>query len=113
MAMSTEKTGAARSLNAADWVRAAMEAIVQGGIAAVAVEPLALRLGTTKGSFYHHFENREALIVAALEEGERTQNRGVFERLRLIPDPGERLRAVMAGALADRAGAMRDVALLG
>src|SRR5579859_5916351 len=112
MAMSTEKT-ASRSLNAADWVRAAMEAIVQGGIAAVAVEPLALRLGTTKGSFYHHFENREALIVAALEEWERTQNQAVFERLRLIPDPAERLRAVMAGALADRAGAMRDVALLG
>ena len=113
MAMSTEKTGTSRSLNAADWVRAAMEAIVQGGIAAVAVEPLALRLGTTKGSFYHHFENREALIIAALEEWERTQNQAVFERLRLIPDPAERLRAVMAGALADRAGAMRDVALLG
>jgi len=94
-------------------VRAALEAIVEAGIAGVVVEPLALRLGTTKGSFYHHFENREALIVAALEEWERTQNQAVFERLQLIPDPAERLRAVMAGALADRAGAMRDVALLG
>ena len=112
MAMSTGRTGA-RSLTADDWVRAAMAAIVEGGIGAVAVEPLALRLGTTKGSFYHHFENREALVVAALKEWERTQNEAVFERLRLIPDPAERLRAVMAGALADRPGAMRDVALLG
>lgn len=113
MALSTGKAGNSRPLTRSDWVRAALEAIVEAGIGAVAVEPLALRLGTTKGSFYHHFDNREALIVAALEEWERTQNEAVFERLRLIPDPAERLRAVMAGALADRAGAMRDVALLG
>jgi AcrR family transcriptional regulator len=90
-----------------------MEAIVQGGVAAVAIEPLALRLGTTKGSFYHHFENRDALIVAALEDWERSQTEAVIERLRLIPDPAERLRAVMASALADRAGGVRDAALLG
>jgi AcrR family transcriptional regulator len=90
-----------------------MEAIVEGGVAAVAVEPLAARLGATKGSFYHHFENRDALITAALEEWERSQTEAVIERLNLLPDPGERLRAVMASALADRAGGVRDAALLG
>ncbi len=113
MAVSTGKIGASRPLTAADWVRAAVEAIVEGGVAAVAVEPLALRLGTTKGSFYHHFENRDALIVAALEEWERSQTEAVIQRLELLPDPGERLRAVMASALADRAGGVRDAALLG
>ena len=30
----------------------------------MAVEPLAKRLGATKGSFYWHFDNRDALIAA-------------------------------------------------
>jgi AcrR family transcriptional regulator len=88
-----------------------MDAIVQGGVAAVAVEPLAVRLGATKGSFYHHFPNRDALIVAALEDWERSQTDAVIERLDLIPDPGERLRAVLAAAFADRPGGVRDAAL--
>jgi AcrR family transcriptional regulator len=102
-----------KPLSASDWIRAAVEAIVEGGVSAVAVEPLALRLGATKGSFYHHFENRDALIVAALEDWERSETKAVIERLQLIPDPGERLRAVVAAALADRAGGVRDAALLG
>jgi AcrR family transcriptional regulator len=77
----------------------------------VAVEPLAVRLGATKGSFYHHFPNRDALIVAALGEWERLQTDAVIERLELIRDPGERLRAVLAAAFADRPGGIRDAAL--
>jgi len=100
-----------RPLSAADWIGAAMEAIVEGGVAAVAVEPLAVRLGATKGSFYYHFSSRDALIVAALEEWERSQTEAVIERLELIPEPGERLRAVLAAAFADRPGGIRDAAL--
>jgi AcrR family transcriptional regulator len=98
-------------LSAADWIGAAMDAIVEAGVGAVAVEPLAVRLGATKGSFYHHFASRDALIVAALEEWERSQTEAVIERLELIPDPGERLRAVLAAAFTDRPGGIRDAAL--
>jgi AcrR family transcriptional regulator len=101
-----------RSLSRADWVEAAMNAIVEGGVGAVVVEPLAVRLGATKGSFYHHFLNREALVVAALEDWERSQTEAVIDRLQLIPDPDQRLRAVLAEAFADRAGGIRDAALL-
>jgi AcrR family transcriptional regulator len=101
-----------RQLSAADWIGTAMDALVEGGVAAVAIEPLATRLGTTKGSFYHHFESRDALIVAALDEWERSQTEAVIQRLELIPDPAERLRAVMAAAIADRAGGVRDAGLL-
>src|ERR1700730_11114455 len=100
-----------RSLSAGDWIDAAMEAIVAGGVASVAVEPLAGQLGTTKGSFYHHFPNRDALIIATLEEWERSQTEAVIERVELIQDPGERLRAVLAAAFADRPGGLRDAAL--
>src|SRR5437870_9937833 len=93
-----------RPLSSSDWIKAAMDAIVKSGVAAVAIEPLAVRLGATKGSFYHHFPNRDALIVAALEEWERSQTEAVIERLELIPDTRERLRAVLAAAVGDRDG---------
>jgi AcrR family transcriptional regulator len=89
-----------------------MDAIVEGGVAAVVVEPLATRLGTTKGSFYHHFANRDALIVAALEDWERRQTEELIPRMELIPEPAERLRAIIAAAFADRRGAIRDAALV-
>jgi AcrR family transcriptional regulator len=89
-----------------------MDAIIERGVASVAVEPLAAKLGTTKGSFYHHFANRDALIVAALEDWERQQTEAVIARMGLIPDAAERLRAIVAAALADRDGAVRDSALV-
>src|ERR1700716_2472374 len=89
-----------------------MDAIVEGGVADVAGEPLAARLGATKGSFYHHFPNRDALIIAALRDWETSQTEAVIEHLDLIADPAERLRAVIAAAFADRAGGVRGAALL-
>jgi hypothetical protein len=50
--------------------------------------------------------------MAALEEWERSETEAVIQRMQLITDPGERLRAVMAAALADRAGGVRDAALV-
>lgn len=55
-----------------DWIDAGFDALVDGGPRAVAVEPLARRLGVTKGSFYWHFPDRAALLAAMLaswEEG--------------------------------------------
>jgi AcrR family transcriptional regulator len=73
------------------WIEAALEALTEGGVDAVAVEPLARRLGVTKGSFYWHFRDRDELLAATLEEwaGERTE--GLIESLEEIADPRERL----------------------
>ena len=60
-----------RRLSPQDWIDAALAAIAAGGLAAVAVEPLAARLGTTKGSFYWHFASRDALLKAALANWEQ------------------------------------------
>ena len=54
-----------------DWLRAALGALARGGVAALRVEPLAKRLGVTKGSFYWHFADRPALLAAVLAEWER------------------------------------------
>jgi AcrR family transcriptional regulator len=60
-----------RRLGPQDWAAAALTALADGGLAAVAVEPLAARLGATKGSFYHHFGSRDELLRAALERWEQ------------------------------------------
>ena len=64
--MAEQKASGQRRLTRDDWITAALGAIADGGLAAVGVEPLAARLGATKGSFYWHFENRDALIEAAI-----------------------------------------------
>src|SRR5690606_6204362 len=81
-------------LSAEDWAQAALDLIAEQGVAAVAVEPLARRLGVTKGSFYWHFPSREALLQAALERWEHVEQEAVFGALERVPDPRERLRAL-------------------
>ncbi len=62
-----------------------------GGLEAVAVEPLARRLGVTKGSFYWHFPNRGALVQAALELWERQETEDAIAGIEDIQDPYERI----------------------
>lgn len=81
-----------RRLSAADWARAALTAIGEGGLGAVAVEPLAARLHATKGSFYWHFPNRRALIDAALKRWEQDHTEAIITAMETEPDPAERLR---------------------
>ena len=81
-------------LSADDWAQAALDLIAEQGVAAVAVEPLARRLGVTKGSFYWHFPSRDALLQAALERWESVEQEAVFGALERVPDPRERLRAL-------------------
>jgi AcrR family transcriptional regulator len=81
-------------LSADDWAQAALDLIAEQGVAAVAVEPLARRLGVTKGSFYWHFPSRDALLQAALERWEKAEQEMVFGSLEAVPDPRERLRAL-------------------
>ena len=75
-----------------------------GGITAVAVEPLAAALGTTKGSFYWHYSDREELVRAALELWELEQTSAVIDGLGSVHDPRERLRVLLTLVLTSRDG---------
>lgn len=86
------ETAGRRRLRADDWAEAALTAIAEGGLAAVAVEKLAARLGTTKGSFYWHFANREALVRAALHRWEHQHTEAIIALVDQTPDPADRLR---------------------
>ena len=51
-----------------DWIAAALEMLVLHGVESVQITTLATQLNVSRGSFYWHFENREALLAALLEE---------------------------------------------
>jgi AcrR family transcriptional regulator len=65
--------------------------MAEGGIDAVAVEPLARRLGVTKGSFYWHFKDRRALLETTLERWEEESTVARISASRRISDPRKRL----------------------
>jgi AcrR family transcriptional regulator len=75
----------------ASWTAAALVALSRGGVEAVSVEPLAKVMGVTKGSFYWHFENRDALLAAALSLWEQRGTKDIITSLERIASPAERL----------------------
>jgi AcrR family transcriptional regulator len=84
---------AAARLTADDWAAAALEALLSEGPAGVAVQPLARRIGATKGSFYWHFKSRDELLRAALARWEETATEAVIRSTEAAAgDPREKAR---------------------
>ncbi|HXW46789.1 MAG TPA: TetR/AcrR family transcriptional regulator [Streptosporangiaceae bacterium] len=98
--MAEGKTTGQRRLGRDDWIAAALAAIADGGLAAVAVEPLAARLGATKGSFYWHFENREALAEAAISRWEKETTTDVAAEITAASDaPASQFRRLVTSVI--------------
>jgi AcrR family transcriptional regulator len=54
------------------WIEEGLSALAAGGPDAVRIEPLAQALGVSKGGFYWHFKDRQALLEEMLDAWERT-----------------------------------------
>ncbi len=87
-AQTSSKTSPARraperapSLGPEAWIAAAWQVIAREGVAGVRIEPLAVTLGVTKGSFYWHFTDRAALLDALLVDWERRGTLAVIEHV--------------------------------
>jgi AcrR family transcriptional regulator len=64
-----------------EWINAALDSLAEGGLDQVRVEPLAARLGVTKGSFYWHFPRREDLVEAMLDAWESAGTQAIIEEV--------------------------------
>jgi AcrR family transcriptional regulator len=96
-----------------DWVRGALSVLLREGIAGVRVEPLAARLGVTKGSFYWHFADRGALHAAMLEHWRTIATRDIILRVeRVSGGPRAKLRHLIA-MTAGREAARLETAMRG
>jgi AcrR family transcriptional regulator len=89
---SPTKTPARAPLSREDWVRAAIEVMIDSSVEQVRVEAIARELGVSKGSFYWHFRNRDDLLESVLEIWTQEATLSVDERvLRRATTPAERL----------------------
>src|SRR5262249_49710191 len=102
---------AGEHLRAGDWEDAALEALGSSGLAAVNGQWLARTLGVTKGSFYWHFADREALLKATLARWEESYTERVIAALDAIAEPRRRLEQLLAGVTASKRAWRVHVAL--
>ncbi len=83
------------------WIEAGLSALAAGGPDAVRIESLAQSLGVSKGGFYWHFKDRQALLVEMLDAWERTWVDEVIEAVEAGEgDARSRLRQLFALAAA-------------
>ena len=71
--MSTQK--GRRGVSKAEWLETGLQALSEGGVAALTVEGLAKTLGIAKAGFYWHFKNRDDLFACSYPhdtQGQRT-----------------------------------------
>lgn len=86
-----------------DWVRAALVEVGRGGVANVRIEALARELGVTKGSFYWHFKDRDALLIEMLRFWQETSTVRIAQFIQTnIEDPRARLSFLIKVASEDR-----------
>ena len=102
-------------LNRDAWIGGALTLLAESGVNTVKIEPLARRLGVTKGSFYWHFRDRPALLAAILSRWEEKQT-DLLIRIADHPgaSPDERLRLLLemtVGAFADSAFRSAEIAI--
>ncbi len=64
-----------------EWIEEGLRALAGGGPDAVRIELLAQALGVTRGGFYWHFADRQALLDEMLDTWERTTTHEAIDRI--------------------------------
>lgn len=68
-------------LNEQDWVKAAIEILVDENVRGIRIDSLCKKLGVTKGSFYWHFDTRNDLLVALLSSWRKRMTLNVIRSI--------------------------------
>ncbi len=86
----------------ASWIEAGLKSLVTKGPAALAAEPLARELGTTKGSFYWHFKDVPEFQSAVVKHWQSRAFAKVLQALEEDGNAEQRLRRFGKDILADQ-----------
>lgn len=85
-----------RRLSRADWLNLAMETLRNSGVSSISIVKLAEILHVTRGSFYHHFSDREDLLTSMLEYWENAWTVNIKDNVKeKMLDPTESLKALI------------------
>jgi AcrR family transcriptional regulator len=68
------------------WLDAAYDALIEGGVEAVRVMPLAENLNVSRTSFYWHFDDREALLNALVAHWRDKNTGNLIHQTRLFAE---------------------------
>ena len=98
-------------LSQTDWLLAGFAALAQDGPDALKAEPLARRLGTTKGSFYWHFADVPAFHSAMLDLWAEQAISHIPAALETEPTPVAKLRRLSQIVAAHRSETLGGVRL--
>jgi AcrR family transcriptional regulator len=63
------------------WLEGAHALLIEGGVEAVKIGPLASRLGLSRTSFYWHFVDREALLAALVDRWRETNTQALVAQV--------------------------------
>mgnify|MGYP001802830670 CR=1 FL=1 len=83
-------------LNAADWIEVALKSLVSHGIEAVQITALARALNVTRGSFYWHFDTRDDLLTALIQEWRARNTDVIVEAIQDVPTLDEGILELFA-----------------
>ncbi len=103
-----KEAGSSRRLSREDWINGAIRLLSEGGLEGLSVNCLADRLCVTKGSFYWHFRDREALLDAVVDTWKRRTTSEIG-----WPAPASRPHCDFAAAGSSRRSIGNDAARLG
>lgn len=62
-----------------DWLALAVRTLIEAGVDAVLIQPLAKQLGVSRSSFYWYFRNRDDLLDELLHHWSRTNTRAILD----------------------------------
>lgn len=93
---SAKKVESGPRFSRSDWLREALNFLRRSGGGELRIERLTQALGVTKGSFYHHFRNRDDFIDAVLEYWYEEYNLAVEKALAThTGSPKDKFRLIM------------------
>jgi AcrR family transcriptional regulator len=78
----------------ADWIELAVLRL-KGGPSAVTLEQLCAAAGRSRGSFYHHFESIDVLLVELARRWRDTETEAIASAAADAPDPMSRLASMV------------------
>lgn len=93
-----------------DWLELGLTVLVSDGAAAIRIDRLCAKAKRTKGSFYHHFKDRDAYVTDLMTYWEQKLTQRVIDKTERIHDPIGRiltLNKLASGIDADLERALR------
>jgi AcrR family transcriptional regulator len=75
-----------RRFSTQDWITLGQQALAEHGTEAVKLEAICAAAGLTRGSFYYHFKDHTAFLVALADAWAQTQTADLLEGLGAEPE---------------------------